>query len=66
MSHSEDEQIKEIYARFGVAMYFAQVLENDLVNALVVWDFLRSHVKAATSPGERGTDGIKCHRRVTL
>ena len=50
MSLNEEEEIKEIYARFGVAMYFAQVLEKDLVNALTVLDFLPSHLRAAASP----------------
>jgi hypothetical protein len=32
----EDEQIKDVYARFGLAIYFAQVLEHGIVNALLV------------------------------
>ena len=30
-----EETTKEVYARFGLAMYYAQVLEHGLVNALV-------------------------------
>ncbi|WP_298019459.1 hypothetical protein [uncultured Parasphingopyxis sp.] len=35
-----DAQIKEVYARFGVAIYFAQVLEHGIVNALTVFEFI--------------------------
>jgi|ERR1041385_1427149 hypothetical protein len=37
-----NEQVKEVYARFGVALYFAQVLEHGIVNALVVLDLIPS------------------------
>lgn len=34
------EQTKEVYARFGLAFYFAQVLEHGVVNALVMLDLI--------------------------
>ncbi|QJY34701.1 hypothetical protein HND92_18095 [Diaphorobacter sp. JS3050] len=34
------EQVKEIYARFGLAIYQAQCLEHGLVNALVMLDLI--------------------------
>ena len=39
----EGEHHKEIYAHFGLAVYYAQVLENGLINALVTLDFMPSH-----------------------
>jgi hypothetical protein len=38
--YDEDEHIKEVYARFGLALYCAQVLEHWLVNALVMMDLI--------------------------
>jgi len=35
-----EDQVKEIYARFGLAIYQAQCLEHGLVNALVVLDLI--------------------------
>ena len=35
-----DEHIKTVYARFGIALYFAQVLEHGLANALMFVEFL--------------------------
>ncbi|MBA4163267.1 MAG: hypothetical protein C0510_01335 [Erythrobacter sp.] len=32
----DSEQIREVYSRFGLAMYMAQVLEHGMVNALLV------------------------------
>ena len=40
--HNEEEHVKEVYARFGLAVYFAQVLEHSLVNALVILDLIPS------------------------
>ena len=37
---SHEEQVKEIYARFGLAIYQAQCLEHALVNALVMIDLI--------------------------
>lgn len=36
----EDEQHKEVFARFGLAMFTAQVLEHAIVNALVLCDLI--------------------------
>jgi hypothetical protein len=38
--HDEDEHVKEVYARFESAVYYAQVLEHGLVNALVILDLI--------------------------
>ncbi len=35
-----EETTKEVYARFGLAMYYAQVLEHGLVNAMVCLQLL--------------------------
>lgn len=32
----DDEQVREVYARYGLAMFQAQVLEHGMVNALLV------------------------------
>ncbi|WP_145206666.1 hypothetical protein [Sphingobium sp. B2] len=34
--HEESVQIREVYSRYGLAMYQAQVLEHGTVNALIV------------------------------
>jgi len=39
-TYDEDEHVKEVYAHFGLAVYFSQVLEHGLVNALVFSDLL--------------------------
>lgn len=47
----DDAQIREVYARFGLAMYMAQVLEHGMVNAVVVMKILptvRSHTGEAS------------------
>lgn len=36
----EERQIREVYARYGLAMYRAQVLEHGLVNTLAVFRLL--------------------------
>lgn len=33
---AEEEQIREVYSRYGLAMYMAQVLEHGMVNADIV------------------------------
>ncbi len=33
---NEDEQVKEVYAHFGLAIYLAQVLEHGIVNCLSI------------------------------
>jgi hypothetical protein len=45
----ENEQVKEVYARFGLAVYFAQVLEHGIVNALLVVDLIPSRRHLAPS-----------------
>ena len=46
------EQIKEVYARFGLALYHAQVLEHGIVNALVILDLISTQRHLAKSQGE--------------
>src|SRR5437660_12239047 len=48
----ESEHIKEVYARFGLAIYCAQVLEHGVVNALVVVDLIPSRGHLARSKDE--------------
>ncbi len=36
----DNEQVREVYSRFGLAMFMAQVLEHGIVNALLVLRFL--------------------------
>jgi len=38
--YDEDEHVKTVYAYFGLAIYFSQVLEHGLVNALVNVDLI--------------------------
>lgn len=54
MDH-EDEHTKEVYARFGLAIYYAQVLEHGLVNALVILDLIPSRRHLVRSRDEWGT-----------
>jgi hypothetical protein len=54
--HDEDEHVKEVYARFGLAVYFAQVLEHGLVNALVILDLIPSRRHRARSRDEWGAE----------
>lgn len=32
---ASDEEIREVYARYGLAMYFAQVVEHAIVNLMI-------------------------------
>jgi hypothetical protein len=48
----EPDEIKEVYARFGLALYFAQVLEHGIVNALVSLDLIPNQRKHARTPEE--------------
>jgi hypothetical protein len=48
----ERKQIKEVDARFGLAVYFAQVLEHGIVNALLVVDLIPSRRHLASSKDE--------------
>jgi hypothetical protein len=54
--HDESEHVKEVYARFGLAIYYAQVLEHGLVNALVILDLIPSRRHLARSGEEWGTE----------
>jgi hypothetical protein len=49
------EEVKEVYARFGLAVYHAQVLEHGIVNALVVLDLIPSRRHLTRSPDEWGS-----------
>jgi len=40
VDYTLDDEIKEVYARFGLAVYLAQVLEHGIVNALVLLDLI--------------------------
>jgi len=51
-SISLDEQIKEVYANFGLAIYQAQCLEHGLVNALVFLDLIPNRRSVAKSASE--------------
>lgn len=46
------EQVKEIYANFGLAVYQAQCLEHGLVNALVLLDLIPNRRKLTKSAEE--------------
>ena len=37
---NDDEQTKEVFAQFGLALYLAQVLEHGLVNAMIISELL--------------------------
>lgn len=39
----EDEQHKEVYAHFGLACYFAQVLEHAIINSLILTQLIPSY-----------------------
>lgn len=48
---AEEEQIREVYSRYGLAMYMAQVLEHGMVNAEIVMRTLgtkAAHADAAS------------------
>src|SRR5438270_8989037 len=45
-----DEHVKEVYARFGLAFYCAQVLEHGIVNAMVVLHLIPSRRHLAGTP----------------
>ena len=54
--YDEGEHVKEVYARFGLAVYFAQVLEHGLVNALIILDLIPSRHHLARSRKEWGAE----------
>jgi hypothetical protein len=51
-SDAASEQVKDVYAHFGLAIYHAQCLEHGLVNALVFLDHIPNKHKAARSAAE--------------
>jgi hypothetical protein len=53
---ADEEQVKEVYARFGLAVYFAQVLEHGIVNAIVILDLIPSRRHLARSADEWGSE----------
>lgn len=52
----EGEHIKEVYARFGLAVYYAQVLEHGLANALLILDLIPNRRHLAISREQWGAD----------
>lgn len=50
------KQVREVYARFGLAVYCAQVLEHGIVNALVILELIPSRRHLARSADEWGTE----------
>ncbi|MDP3266736.1 MAG: hypothetical protein Q8M39_07910 [Sulfuricurvum sp.] len=50
MNH--DELTREVYAHYGLSMYFSQVLEHGIVNALTLIDFIPSNIINTTSRSE--------------
>ena len=59
--HSDDknEHVKNVYAHFGLAMYFAQVLEHGLANAMMSAQLLP---QAAGRPVEKKRMGSRIRR----
>ena len=51
-AHDDDAvQIREVYSRYGLAMYLAQVLEHSMVNAVIIVRMLpamREHADRST------------------
>jgi hypothetical protein len=53
MADDEHEaEVKEVYARFGLALYFAQVLEHGIVNAMVIMSLIPEKRHLAPSASE--------------
>lgn len=50
----ESDHIKEVYARYGLALYHAQVLEHGIVNSLTILSLLPSRRHFAESQDEWG------------
>jgi hypothetical protein len=40
VTDTDGEQIREVYSRYGLAMYMAQVLEHGMVNAVIIMRIL--------------------------
>ena len=63
------EQIKEVYAQFGLAIYLAQVLEHGIGNALVYTSLIPSNignVRSATEWQEKFDQFLGTHFEKTL
>ena len=58
------DHTKEVYARFGLAFYYAQVLEHGIVNALVLLDLVpkRHHVARTVAEWEEMFDTFMSER----
>jgi hypothetical protein len=56
----EDEQIKEVYARFGLAVYYAQVLEHGIATALLVLGLIptRRHLAPSVEDWAKEVDAF--------
>ena len=52
----KDEHVKNVYAHFGLAIYFAQVLEHALVNTMICAELLPQRAGKPESKGERETE----------
>lgn len=59
--YDEYDHVKEVYARFGLAVYFAQVLEHGLVNALVILDLIPARCHLARSRDQWGGRSGRLH-----
>src|SRR5687768_13811856 len=55
-AEDDGEHEKEVFARFGLAMYRAQVLEHGIVNALAVLDLIPSRRHLARSREDWGAE----------
>ena len=53
MAADEDEHVRDVYAQFGFALYYTQVLEYSLVNALIYTDLIPSITKKVRTREER-------------
>ena len=53
---ADGEHVREVYARFGLAIYRAQVLEHGLVNALTLLDLIPSRRHLARSREDWGAE----------
>ena len=58
--YDDDDQTKEVYARFGLALYYAQVLEHGLVNALVALNLIpeRRHLAKSSQAWAKEVDAF--------
>ncbi|GLQ49901.1 hypothetical protein ACFFJT_00900 [Dyella flava] len=59
----EDPAFKRICARYGLAMYFVQVLEHGIANALVWIDLLKKPMGAGRPKNTMHITGADLRRR---